>query len=72
MKYSTSESKALLFRVLILCRRPYYYWHGQQFDAMTTGTDGTVFIGESERRSYLFFFIPYNSDNQLLKNYGNQ
>jgi hypothetical protein len=44
--------------LLIVDRSPYYYWRGQQFDAMTTGTDGTVFIGESERRSHLFLFIP--------------
>ncbi len=44
--------------LLIVDRSPYYYWRGQQFDAMTTGKDGTVFIGESERRSHLFLFIP--------------
>ena len=44
--------------ILIVDRSPYYYWRGQQFDAMTTGKDGTVFIGESERRSHLFLFIP--------------
>ena len=44
--------------LLIVDRSPYYYWRGQQFDAMTTGHDGTVFIGESERRSHLFLYIP--------------
>ncbi len=44
--------------LLIADRSPYYYWRGQQFDAMTTGKDGTIFIGESERRSHLFIFIP--------------
>jgi len=44
--------------LMIVDRSPYYYWRGQQFDAMTTGKDGTVFIGESERRSHLFLFIP--------------
>lgn len=44
--------------LLIADRSPYYYWRGQQFDAMTTGKDGTVFIGESERRSHLFLYIP--------------
>ncbi len=44
--------------LLIADRSPYYYWRGQQFDAMTTGKDGTIFIGESERRSHLFLFIP--------------
>jgi hypothetical protein len=43
---------------LIVDRSPYYYWRGQQFDAMTTGKDGTIYFGESERRSHLFIFIP--------------
>jgi outer membrane protein assembly factor BamB len=44
--------------LLIVDRSPYYYWRGQQFDAMTTGKDGTLYIGESERRSHLFLYIP--------------
>jgi len=44
--------------LLIVDRSPYYYWRGQQFDAMTTGNDGTLYIGESERRSHLFLYIP--------------
>jgi hypothetical protein len=44
--------------LLIVDRSPYYYWRGQQFDSMTTGEDGTVYIGESERRSHLFMYIP--------------
>lgn len=44
--------------LLIADRSPYYYWRGQQFDCMTTGLDGTVYLGESERKSHLFFYIP--------------
>lgn len=44
--------------LLIADRSPYYYRRGQQFDCMTTGLDGTIYIGESERRSHLFLFIP--------------
>jgi len=44
--------------LLIADHSPYYYWRGQQFDAMTTGKDGTLYIGESERRSHLFMYIP--------------
>ncbi len=43
--------------LLIVDRSPYYYWRGQQFDAMTTGKDGTLYIGESERRSHLYIYI---------------
>ena len=44
--------------LLIADRSPYYYWRGYQFDSMTTGIDGTIFIGESERRSHLFLYTP--------------
>jgi hypothetical protein len=44
--------------LLIADRSPYYYWRGQQFDAMTSGNDGTIYLGESERRSHLFLYIP--------------
>lgn len=44
--------------VLIVDRSPYYHWGGYQFDCMTTGSDGTIFLGESERRAHLFIYIP--------------
>ena len=44
--------------LLIADRSPYYYWRGQQFDCMTTGLDGTIYLGESERKSHLFLYIP--------------
>ena len=44
--------------LLIVDRSPYYYWRGYQFDCMTTGRDGTIYFGESERRSHLFLYIP--------------
>ncbi|MEN8227294.1 MAG: hypothetical protein ABFS38_04000 [Bacteroidota bacterium] len=44
--------------MLIADRSPYYYWRGQQFDCMTTGLDGTIYLGESERNSHLFLYIP--------------
>ncbi len=44
--------------VLAVDRSPYYSWRGYQFDSMATGPDGTVYIGESERRSHLFLYLP--------------
>ena len=44
--------------LLIVDRSPYYRWRGFQFDCMTTGSDGTIFLGESERKSHLFMYIP--------------
>jgi len=44
--------------VMAVDRSPYYSWRGYQFDSMTTGSDGTIYIGESERRSHLLLYIP--------------
>jgi len=44
--------------VLAVDRSPYYAKRAYQFDAMTTGVDGTIFIGESDRRGSLFLFYP--------------
>ena len=44
--------------VLGVDRSPYYAKIAYQFDAMATGADGTVFIGESDRRAKLFMFVP--------------
>lgn len=55
--------------LLIADRSPYYYWRGQQFDSMTTGKDGTLYIGESERRSHLFLYIPKSTNTpQIILN----
>jgi WD40 repeat protein len=56
--YDPNEGEFEDLGLLIADRSPYYYWRGQQFDAMVTGNDGTIFIGESERRSHLFLYIP--------------
>jgi len=44
--------------VLAVDRSPYYAKRAYQFDAMTTGIDGTIFLGESDRRGSLFLFFP--------------
>ena len=44
--------------VLGVDRSPYYAKIAYQFDAMATAVDGTVFIGESDRRAKLFLFLP--------------
>jgi hypothetical protein len=56
--YDPASSGFADLGLLIADRSPYYYWRGQQFDAMTTGKNGTIYIGESERRSHLFLYIP--------------
>lgn len=49
------------YGVLGVDRSPYYAKIAYQFDSMCTALDGTVFIGESDRRAKLFFYIPGGS-----------
>lgn len=46
------------YGVLGVDRSPYYAKIGYQFDAMVTAADGTIFIGESDHRAKLFFYLP--------------
>ncbi len=46
------------YGVLGVDRSPYYAKIAYQFDAMTVAPDGSVFIGESDRRAKLFIFSP--------------
>ena len=39
-------------------RSPYYAKRAYSFDAMAIGADGSVFLGESDRRGKLFIYIP--------------
>jgi streptogramin lyase len=39
-------------------RRPYYSWQGYVFDSMAIGADGTVYMGQAERKSKLYLFYP--------------
>ena len=56
--YNPQPGRFETLGLLIADRSPYYYWRGQQFDCMTTGLDGTIYFGESERKSHLFLYIP--------------
>lgn len=55
---SGSDEGFLDYGVLGVDRSPYYAKIGYQFDAMCTAKDGTIFIGEGDRRAKLFFYIP--------------
>lgn len=39
-------------------RRPYYSWMGFIFDAMVAGPDGTIYMGQAERKSKLYLYHP--------------
>lgn len=44
--------------ILAVDRSPYYAKRAYRFDAMAVGVDGTLFIGESDRRGKLFLHLP--------------
>lgn len=52
------ENGHLDYGVLGVDRSPYYAKIAYQFDAMATAPDGTIMIGESDRRAKLFLFVP--------------
>lgn len=57
--YNTIEDEGFLdYGVLGVDRSPYYAKIAYQFDAMCTAEDGSIFIGECDRRAKLFFYIP--------------
>ncbi len=39
-------------------RRPYYSWQAYVIDCAALGTDGTVYLGQSERKSKLYLYYP--------------
>jgi hypothetical protein len=43
---------------LIECGGVPKFWPGHQFGAMTTGRNGEIYIGESDRISHLFIYYP--------------
>lgn len=57
--FSFNEKEGFVdYGVLGVDHSPYYAKIAYQFDSMATGSDGTIFIGESDRRAKLFTFIP--------------
>ncbi len=49
------------YGVLGVDRSPYYAKRPYQFDAMIAGHDGSLYLGESDRRAKLFIYQPENS-----------
>jgi WD40 repeat protein len=42
-------------------RRPYYIWQAYVIDALAIGLDGTVYLGQAERKSKLYLYYPESS-----------
>lgn len=57
--YNTKANQGYVNRGYIsVDRSPYYQKRAYQFDTMTVGIDGAIFIGESDRRGKLFIYTP--------------
>jgi hypothetical protein len=39
-------------------RRPYYSWQAYVIDAMAADADGTLYMGQAERKSKLYIYCP--------------
>jgi len=48
-------------------RSPHYSWYPHRFGASTTGLDGTVYLGESDRKGHLYFVLPVAKRNTMSK-----
>lgn len=57
--YNPKNGVYRIFGFVDVNRRPYYSWQAYRIGAMCIGRDGTVYLGESERKSRLYLFYPY-------------
>ncbi len=56
--YDPASGLYELLGMIDVNRRPYYSWQGYVFDAMVLGLDGTVYMGQAERKSKLYLYYP--------------
>ena len=47
-----------IFGFIDVNHRPYFAWQAYRIGAMVIGADGTVYLGESERKSRLYLYYP--------------
>ncbi len=56
--YDTLRGSYQMLGMVDVNRRPYYSWQAYVIDAMALGSDGTVYLGQSERKSKLYLYYP--------------
>jgi len=56
--YAPGSGLYELLGMIDVNRRPYYSWQGYVFDAMAMGSDGTIYMGQAERKSKLYLYYP--------------
>jgi hypothetical protein len=56
--YDPASGLYELLGMIDVNHRPYYSWQGYFFDSMAVGLDGTVYMGQAERKSKLYLYYP--------------
>ena len=56
--YDPANGAYQMLGMIDVNRRPYYSWQAYVIDAMAVGLDGTVYLGQSERKSKLYLYYP--------------
>jgi len=56
--YDPSNGSYEMLGMVDVNRRPYYTWQGYVIDALVAGSDGTIYIGQAERKSKLYLYYP--------------
>ena len=56
--YDAARGVYQMLGMIDVNHRPYYSWQAYVIDALVVGTDGTIYLGQSERRSKLFVYYP--------------
>jgi hypothetical protein len=56
--YDPQRGTYEMLGMIDVSRRPYYAWQAYRVDAMAVGPEGTVYIGQAERKSRLYLYYP--------------
>ena len=56
--YNAMDGVYELLGMIDVNRRPYYSWQAYVIDCAALGNDGTVYLGQSERKSKLYLYYP--------------
>ena len=56
--YNPADGSYEMLGMIDVNRRPYYAWQAYVIDALAIGLDGTIYMGQSERKSKLYLYHP--------------
>jgi hypothetical protein len=56
--YDPAHSAYQILGMVDVNHRPYYSWQAYVIDAVAIGLDGTLYLGQSERKSKLYLYYP--------------